>query len=171
MAIHSTKTLADLVNKRLRCLTQLVQLGQRQGALIDEGETSALLRLLATKGQLITALQAIEAALAPFHAEDPEARVWESPAARANCAAEAQRCRELLACVMELEAANEQRAVRQRDDVAGQLRNLGAANRARNAYQAAAPHRAPAPKGLVPLPADHGSPQAAAGGLDVSSEV
>ncbi|MAT72611.1 MAG: hypothetical protein CMJ58_24195 [Planctomycetaceae bacterium] len=170
MADNSTKLLADLVNKRLRCLLQLVELGQRQSGLIDSGETAELLRLLSVKGQLITALQAIERKLAPFHGEDPEARVWESPAARAQCAAEAEQCRTLLAQVMELEAGNETRATQRRDAVAQQLQSLGAASRARTAYQTAQGRRPPAPKGPLPPLADS-TDAPTAGGLDVSSEV
>lgn len=167
MANNSTKLLTDLVNKRLRCLTQLVELGERQSRLIDAGETAELLRLLAVKGQLISALQAIERGLAPFHDDDPEARQWDAPDARAACAAEAQQCRKLLARVMELETANEARATERRDAVARQLQTLGAASRARDGYRTSAAHRSPAPKHPL-APSLDGGP---ADGLDVSSEI
>ena len=131
----STVRLAQLISQRRRCLVQLRDLGQRQAALIDDGETAALMPLIAAKYQLIEALQRIEAALGPFQAEDPEQRVWESPAARAACAADAEAGRRLLEEVMEYERANERRMTARRDEVARQLQQVVDATQVRQAYQ------------------------------------
>ena len=53
MSELSTHTLADLMVKRRKCLTQLRDLGARQAVLIAAGETADLLRLVAAKQQLI----------------------------------------------------------------------------------------------------------------------
>ena len=131
-----TTLLADLVAKRRKCLTQLRDLGTRQMEMIAGGDMADLLRLVAAKQQLIVALQAIEQQLAPFHAEDPESRQWESSAARARCAADAEACRTLVQEVMAMEQAGERMMVERRDAVAMQLRSAAAGNRVRDAYQA-----------------------------------
>lgn len=132
----STKLLADLVAKRRKCLVQLRDLGVRQSQMIADGEMAELLRLVAAKQQLIVALQAIERQLAPFHEQDPESRNWESPALRAQCAADAEACRELIQEVMAMEQAGERQMIERRDAVASQLRMAATGSRVRDAYQA-----------------------------------
>ena len=131
-----TDNLADLINKRHRCLTQLRDLGRKQAELIATGEMGPLLRLISVKNQLITALQTVEQELSPYHIQDPEQRVWPSAEARAQCASQADACRELLAEVMDLERQNEMNMVQRRDHVAQQLQAAQAAGTARGAYQA-----------------------------------
>jgi len=131
----TTDTLADLIDKRLACLVQLCKLGQKQSAYIESGEISSILRLLSAKNQLIVALQTIEKELEPFHAEDPEQRVWVSSTAREKCAQQAARCRELLDEVMQMERENELRMTRRRDQVARQLQNVQSATNTRTAYK------------------------------------
>lgn len=132
----STQTLADLVSKRLACLQQLHAIGLKQSQLIAADQMSELLRIIAAKQKLITALQAIEQGLQPFHTEDPEARVWASPAARQQCAAEAESCRKLLAEVIALEASNEKLMTTRRDETATKLNASASASKVRGAYQA-----------------------------------
>jgi len=132
----STHTLADLMLKRRKCLAQLRDLGARQVQLIAGGEMSDLLRLVAAKQQLIVALQALEKQLAPFHQQDPERRAWESPEARARCAADGEACRQLIREVMAMEQDGEQQMTARRDDVANQLRSVTSGGRVREAYQA-----------------------------------
>lgn len=134
----STQLLADLVAKRRKCLVQLRDLGLRQAQMIASGEMAELLRLVAAKQQLIVALQAIEQQLAPFHAEDPNARRWESADARARCADDAEVCRTLIQEVMAMEQAGERQMTERRDAVANQLRVAAAGSRVRDAYQAQA---------------------------------
>lgn len=136
MTSLSTTTLADLIDKRHRCLLQLRDLGQKQTELIAAGEMGPLLRLISTKNQLIAALQSIELGLQPFHAQDPEQRAWETPEARARSAQQAEACQQLLDEVMQLERSNEQAMIARRDAVATQLQTAQAAGAARGAYQA-----------------------------------
>jgi hypothetical protein len=132
----STNTLADLMAKRRKCLTQLRDLGFKQALLVASGEMSDLLRLVAAKQQLIVALQSLERQLAPFHDQRPESRVWASPAARAACADDAEACRQLIGEVMAMEQDGERQMAKRRDDVAGQLRTATSGGRVREAYQA-----------------------------------
>lgn len=136
MTEASTEQLAQLIDKRHRCLVQLRETGRRQSELIATGEIGPLLRLLSSKNQLIVALQSIEKQLAPFHDQDPEQRRWSSPAARQRCAAQVEECRQLLDEVMRLERENEKQMITRRDQVAQQLQSAQLASTARAAYQA-----------------------------------
>lgn len=167
---HTTNELSDLVDKRHRCLTQLRDLGRKQAELIDAGEMPALLRLISTKNQLIAALQSIEQALAPFHDQDPETRLWESPSAREDCSKLVQSCQQLLEEVMSLERQNEQNMVQRRDQLAVQLEAVQSANTARGAYQAhqGSPLRGPKHPPASPVPI---STNSQGHNLDLHSEV
>jgi len=136
MSNLTTDKLADLIGKRLACLKQLCAIGRKQSELIAADKIGDLLRLISTKQRLILALQAIERELNPFHAQHPESRVWSSPQARQQCAAQAEACQALLAEVMKLEQANEQQMTVRRDQIGGQLNAAASANKVHGAYQA-----------------------------------
>jgi hypothetical protein len=136
MPEHSTDRLATHIAQRRQCLMQMRDLGHKQSELIATGEMDSLLRLLAAKQKLLSALQTIERNLAPYHDEDPQQRLWSSPEARAQCAQQATDCRLLLKEVMQLEKRNEQQITLRRDQVANQLQTVHTASLARGAYQA-----------------------------------
>jgi flagellar biosynthesis/type III secretory pathway chaperone len=134
--MHSTTLLADLVHRKHHVLAQLVDAGRQQREIVDQGETSALLKLLASKQTMIAALQQIERDIKPFYEEDPDARVWSSAEARAACAAKAAECNRLLAEILELERSSADRMTVRRNEVAAQLQHVYAAGQARSAYEA-----------------------------------
>jgi len=136
MPTPSTTQLADLIRRKHDVLVQLCDVGRRQMGIVERGETTALLELLAAKQTMISLLQQVERELAPFHAEDPDARAWPSAEARERCAQEAARCNQLLAEIVELERDSADRLAIRRNDVAAQLRQVYAAGQARNAYEA-----------------------------------
>ena len=144
MELLTTTCLADLIDKRHRCLLQLRDLGHKQAELIATGEMAPLLRLITAKNQLIAALQSIEQGLAPYHEQDPDQRDWPAAEARAQCAQQADACQQLLSEVMELERVNEQNIIERRDQVATQLQAVQASGAARGAYQA---HQLSTPQG------------------------
>lgn len=131
----STDNLTQLIRQKRRVLVQLREVATRQGQLVEAGDIAALMKLLAAKQKLITALQAVERQLAPYHDDDPEARVWPSPDHRAACAAEAAECSRLLAEVMEMEKAQEGVMTGRRDALAGRLQTAHAAHAVQAAYQ------------------------------------
>ena len=133
---QSTDNLADLIDKRHRCLLQLRDLGYKQSELITAGDMGPLLRVISAKNQLIAALQSIESGLACYHDDDPDQRVWASVDARSHCAQQAKSCQCLLDEVMQLERENEQNLIERRNQVASQLQTAQAAGNARGAYQA-----------------------------------
>ena len=136
MTEHSTNQLATLIAGRRQCLLQMRDLGRKQSELIATGEMDPLLRLLSVKQQLLTALQAIERNLAPYHDQDPEQRIWASADARARCARQLADCRQLLQDIMQIEQQNERHITLRRDEVASQLQTVHSASMARGAYQA-----------------------------------
>jgi len=136
MSTLPTTHLADLIRRKHDVLAQLCDVGHRQTEIVDRGETAALLQLLAAKQNMITVMQQVERELAPYHGEDPNARVWASPAARAHCAEQAAECNRLLAEIVELERHSAERMTVRRNEVAAQLRQVHVAGQARHAYEA-----------------------------------
>ena len=132
----STKLLAELIRRKHEVLVQLCDVGRRQREIVDRGETAALLELLATKQNRITVLQQVEREMGPFHAEDPDARVWPSADDRARCARQAAECNRLLQEIVALEKHSADRMTERRNEVAAQLRQVHVAGQARDAYQA-----------------------------------
>jgi hypothetical protein len=136
MPTQSTTILAELIRRKHDVLVQLCDVGRRQRDFVARGETTALLQLLAAKQSMISLLQQVETELAPFHAEDPDARAWRSVEDRERCARQAAECNRLLAEIVELERHSAERLTERRNEVAAQLRQVHAAGQARHAYEA-----------------------------------
>ena len=136
MSYTETDQLADLLAKKLQCLVQLRDLASRQSVLIDAGDMTQLLKVLAAKQHLIEAMREIEKRLEPFHRQDPETRIWRSAEDRARCAECAAACSELLSEVMKQEKQGERTLRKRRNNVATQLEEAHAAGQARGAYHA-----------------------------------
>ena len=130
----STEQLAAMVAAKLQVLKVLVQLTRRQVALIEAGEMSTLIKLLAAKQTVISQLQVLEQELTPFRGEDPEKREWKSPLQRAACQAQAQYANTLLAETLQLEQQAESKMLRRRDAAAAALSAVQTASDARAAY-------------------------------------
>jgi hypothetical protein len=137
MPTLETDVLADLIRAKRECLLQLRELGRKQLELIDGGEMTALLDLLALKQKPIAQLQRIEKALDPFRGQDPERRTWSSPEAREACAEQLREIEMLLAEVIKNEKFCEAALIRRRDEVANQLQGAHLAGCARTAYTGA----------------------------------
>lgn len=134
MTLTGTNLLVDLIACKHECLQGLCALSARQQALIDVGDTTSLLALLAAKQRQIEDLQNLERRLDPFRADDPERRVWSSEAERTRCASLAEQSVRLLAEVLETERRCEESLRRRRDETAEQLSVVHAAGMARGAY-------------------------------------
>ncbi len=145
-----TDILTELVRQKLDCLQQLWRLGSQQNELIEGGEMSQLLKVLAAKQRLLNTMQAIEQKLNPFRDEDPEKRIWRSPEDRKRCADMISQSEQLLAKIMEHEQQCESHLRHRRDEAAQRLQGAHVASQAREAYS------------------QH--PSSATGNLDISSE-
>src|SRR5215470_7730002 len=132
----STDQLAELIRKKHQILVRLRDVGRQQADLVGGGEIGALLKLLAGKQQLIVGLQELERLLKPFYAENPDTRVWRTPAERAECARLVNECNALLEEVVQLEKRGAEKMDARKNEVAEQLQQAHAAAHVRNAYQA-----------------------------------
>ena len=136
--MNETNVLADLVQRKLTILTLLARLGNQQLALIDGGDMTLLLKLLAAKQTLLSQLQELERRLDVFRDDDPEARIWASADARAECQRQATECNLRLNEVVELEKQAERQMILRRDSAAARLQGVHSAAEARLAYAAGA---------------------------------
>jgi len=134
MDFTSTDNLARLVGKKHELLAQLRDVGRRQLELIEAGDLTQLLRLLASKQRLLTGLHAVERQLDPFRRDDPERRPWRTGAERLRCAELAEACNALLADVVAGEKQSESRMRLRRDEAAVRLQGVHQATQARQAY-------------------------------------
>jgi flagellar biosynthesis/type III secretory pathway chaperone len=134
--MQSTERLVDLIHKKHHVLVQLREVGQRQTDLVSSGDIASLLKLLAAKQQLISALHGLERELTPYYAEDPERRQWHSPQDRAQCAQQAAECNALLEDIVRLEKLGAEKMIVRRNEVAEQLQQVHAATQVRSAYEA-----------------------------------
>lgn len=137
MTTLATDRLASLIAARRQVLAVLAELARRQLQLVAENQIGSLLSLLATKQAVIRQLETLHRELAPFHADDPEARLWRSPQARAECQRQAEECQALLAQVLELERQAEAALATQQATTAQALGRLTSLADAQAAYAAA----------------------------------
>jgi len=136
---HGTVRLAALISAKLQVLEILTRLSRRQLELIAGADSAALVKLLTAKETVLSQLQAIERQLHPFRDEDPESRVWKSPAERAACQRDADRANQLLAEALDLERQAEAAMIAQRDATAVALSAAQGAADARAAYGGSSP--------------------------------
>ncbi|HUT10818.1 MAG TPA: hypothetical protein VMY42_10000 [Thermoguttaceae bacterium] len=136
MPVPPTETLAALIREKRDCLLTLREMGRRQFELIDEGNMTALLEVLAAKQRALNTLQRVERALDPFRGQDPERRPWRLPDDRRRCAEQLQQCETLLGEIVSQEKCSEGALIRRRDETAERLQGAHRANHARGAYTA-----------------------------------
>jgi hypothetical protein len=124
------------VAAKLKILELLTQLARRQLALVEGGEITDLVKLLAAKETVLGQLQTLERQLDPFRNEDPETRHWPAAGDRVRCRADARRCDELLAEALRLEKQGEAVMLRRLDAAAAVLQGVSAAVEVQAAYAA-----------------------------------
>lgn len=134
MATLPTTLLIDLIGRKHDCLTVLRDLATRQRELIDAGDMTQLLAVLADKQRVIGQLQTLEQELNPFRNDDPDRRIWSSDAERIRCASLADRSARLLEEILDGERRSEDVLRRRRDDTAHQLAAAHHSHNARGAY-------------------------------------
>lgn len=129
-----TDELADLVDKKHRCLLRLRELGQEQLRLVGQGAMTSLLELLAYKQKIISAIRKIERSLDPFRDQAPEERTWRDEETRRECARKITESEALLQEIMQQEQESETAMTRRRDETASQLRGMHQQGQAASAY-------------------------------------
>lgn len=134
---NNVQLLAELVERKCDCLTQLHALSRRQMELIDNEQMTGLIDLLAGKQRLIGLLQGIDQQLAPYRGLPPAARAWSSDGDRARCASLLARCEALLADILRHEKLGEERLIERRNQTAARVASAWQGNEARGAYATA----------------------------------
>jgi hypothetical protein len=131
---NSTAILSERIQQKHELLVQLRDTGLRQLELISSGDMNQLLKVLAAKQRMLGILQTVERALDPFRSEDPEKRIWRSPADRQKCAEMALCCESLLRAIVEQERQSESQMISRRNDAARRLRDIQDAAEIHRAY-------------------------------------
>jgi hypothetical protein len=136
MDVPETDLLAELIRSKHACLIRLREMGRRQLELIERGEITPLLDLLAEKQRSIMELQQIERDLEPFRGRDPDHWRWRKPEDRSRCAEQLRECEALLSEIVGQEKRSEKVLSRRRDEAAKRLQGVHLAGQARGAYTA-----------------------------------
>jgi hypothetical protein len=124
MSCSDTAILSERIYQKHELLVQLRDIGLCQLELIASGDMNRLLRVLAAKQRLLGILQAVERSLDPFRSDDPDRRIWKSPADRQQCAQTADRCAALLRIIVEQERESESQMIVRRNETARRLRGI-----------------------------------------------
>jgi hypothetical protein len=136
-----TALLVQLMAEKLDRLSQLRMLGERQLDLVRLGDLTRLLQVLAEKQKHIDALAEVHRNLAPFQADTPDGRNWNSEDDRLNCARMLEVCETLRQEILQQERHCESELVARRDATALQAQEVQSATIARSAYRPQyAPH-------------------------------
>lgn len=127
--------LAEWIDRKFICLRRLEEIGQRQLSVIEEGNITGLLDLLAFKQQFLAQLQQIEQALKPFHHQNPAERTWPSEELRIQTGRRLEECRQMLTRIIEREQEGERRLAERRAIMSRQLERMQSAQKVHGAYQ------------------------------------
>lgn len=136
MSLLDTRRLLDLVRRKHDCLVEVCELGRQQHELVESGDMTRLLGLLAVKQRSLGELHELERELDPYRRQDPAQRVWSSDGERLKCASLADQSAQLLAEVLDNEKRCEEALRERRDETARQLAVVQTAGMARGAYAA-----------------------------------
>ncbi len=131
---NQTDILKDLIRVKRECLLQLRDMGRKQLALIDEGNMTSLMDILAAKQRPLVTLQRIERALDPFRKQDPRAARLAFGRRQAQCTEQLKQCETLLAEIVSQEKCCEAALICRRDEAAARLQGAHLAGYARHAY-------------------------------------
>ncbi len=129
-----TEILAGLINKKYEVLSLLRQLARAQVNVVRDGDMTRLMKLLATKQDLLNQLQSVERDIDPFRNQDPESRQWRSPQRRQQVRDMTTRCESLLNEIMLVEKQCESELVVRRDAAANRLQGIHSVTQATDAY-------------------------------------
>ena len=129
-----TEILAGLIDKKYEVLSLLRQLARAQVNIVRDGDMTRLMKLLATKQDLLNQLRNVEHEIDPFRNQDPERRQWHSPQRRQQVRDMTTRCDSLLNEIMLVERQCESELVVRRDAAAARLQGIHSVTQATDAY-------------------------------------
>lgn len=129
-----TEVLAVLIDNKYEVLSSLRQLARAQVTIVRDGDMTRLMKLLATKQDLLNQLRNVERQIDPFRGQDPESRQWSSPQRRQQVRDMTTRCESLLNEIMLVEKQCEGELVIRRDTAATRLQGIHSVTQATDAY-------------------------------------
>lgn len=129
-----TEILSSLIDKKYEVLSLLRQLARAQIKIVQSGDITRLMKLLATKQNVLNQLQNLERQLDPFRSQDPDSRQWASSECRQKTRDMSTRCESLLSEIMLVEKQCEGELVVRRDAAATRLQGLHSLTQATDAY-------------------------------------
>jgi hypothetical protein len=129
-----TERLYQLFETKLHLLQEMQQMAITQADLVAEHDMTALMSLLSRKQLLMESLQSLQPQFAVFQNDDPDARVWSSPARRAECQQMAKLCDGLIQQLIIQENRSLDGMNLKRDMVLSQLEQNAAASQVQQAY-------------------------------------
>lgn len=132
-----TEVLAQLINAKFQLLSQLQQLATRQAAVVAGDDMSRMIQLLAVKQKLLNTLDELERRLDPFRDQDPDRRVWSTPARREQVREVSAQCDKLLREIMSIERGCESQLIHRRDQAADELHGVHLSAQVVSEYQGA----------------------------------
>jgi hypothetical protein len=134
-----TEVLAGLIDNKYEVLSLLRQLARAQVIVVRDGDMNRLMKLLATKQDLLNQLRNVERHIDPFRSQDPESRQWRSPQRRQQVRDMTTRCESLLNEIMLVEKQCEGELVVRRDAAATRLQGIHSVTQATDAYLSSGP--------------------------------
>jgi hypothetical protein len=121
-------------NLRQACCRALLELSQRQSALIAQGDYAELLEILQSKQSLIEHLGQLSRDQSPLQTAWPKQRGTFSAEDRKRCETVLAETESLLAALIAEERSSSTRLVSRRDAAQHELQSLSAGRQARQAY-------------------------------------
>ncbi len=127
-------TLAELISRRHRLLTHLLDLSAKQIEVIKSGRMSELMALLADKQTPLVELGQISDQLREAAGDDPKTRSWPSESLRERCRQEQEECEQMHIELLAIEAESETSLVESRESLQKRLERIDSANQAATKY-------------------------------------
>lgn len=127
--------LVELLERQTALFTQLEALGERQAALIADGEAETLLTLLAQRQQFIDRLQVVNTDLDPYRRRWPEVWAALDEANQTRVGTLVRQAQDILEKVMANDERDRRRLQSAQQQVATELGQVQQSNTARQAYQ------------------------------------
>ena len=122
------------MQSRVLVLEQILSLSEKQLNLVQLGDTTLLLELLARKQKMFETFETLEQQLDPYRNIEPQDRRWESEQERRDCETAILQCNELLAAVLELDQQSIPEFAQQKDEIQRKLKTMGTSGKAGAVY-------------------------------------
>ena len=125
---------SELIRSQEELLKRLLLVSQRQLEIVQTGDGTLLLEHLGKRQQLWNELELLDQQLAPHKTTLPESRVWKYSEERQMTEEALNRCKELMAQILENDAQSMGLAEKLMDEIKEQLQRVQHGGRIASAY-------------------------------------